>query len=110
MTRNSKEKKKQLLSIFRSLHDGIVHSWINHSSSTKANLCVVHPFVPGLEDTLAGVGLALVQTGDIVVVNLLVERFMHQIGIGQFIMVVIMVVSMSVTVSVCFVVAMVAHC
>lgn len=66
--------------------------------------------MPGLQDTFAGIGLAFIQACDVVVVNLLVERFMHQIRIGQFVMVVIMVVSVSMTMAVCFVVAMMAHC
>lgn len=48
--------------------------------------------MPRFENTPPRVGLGLVETGDVVVVDALVERFVDQSGIGRFVMVVVVVI------------------
>lgn len=66
----------------------------NHrkGSQKKRYLGIVHLLMPRFENTPPRVGLGLVETGDVVVVDALVERFVDQSGIGRFVMVVVVVI------------------
>ena len=48
--------------------------------------------MPGFENTPPRVGHGLVETGDVVVVDALIEGFVDQSGIGRFVMVVVVVI------------------
>jgi hypothetical protein len=64
---------------------------------TQGYLGIIHLLVPGFDNTPPRVGFGLVQTGDVVVVDALVEGLVDQTGIRRFIMVVVVVI-VSVTV------------
>lgn len=61
-------------------------------TGTQGYLGIIHLFVPGFENTPPRVGLGLVETGDVVVVDALIEGLVDQSGIGRFVMVVVVVI------------------
>lgn len=65
----------------------------NHNKQDqKRYLGIVHLLMPGFDNTPPRVGHSLVETGDVVVVDALVEGFVDQSGIGRFVMVVVVVI------------------
>lgn len=73
-------------------NDELLHFNHNNRRGPKGYLGIVHLLMPGFENTPPRVGLGLVETGNVVMVDALVERFVDQSGIGRFVMVVVVVI------------------